>query len=130
MDPAGGIWTSKLGKNRIFYRCSLSAKFNRFFIILGGGSRFGRGKSSKLAKTSYLDKTRVFADFSEACFICKINRFLRFSKKRGVLQNHAILGKTQFFVGFFNFSLSAKFNRFFIILGGRGVLRIYVNSNN
>ena len=136
-------------KNRVFYRFLLSAKFNRFFIILGGG-----------IKTPF---------FHEFCLHAKFNRFFiilgrgrqkdqksRFlvilgvpytgilgkKPRKSLIPHHHFLmifrfgiyggldpiygdfdknrSKTQFLVIFYRILLCAKFNRFFIILGGGG----------
>ena len=71
------VISAKLGKNRFFLNFSLCAKFNRFFIILGGGGRI-YGKKISLVDpagvilTLKLGKNRGFMNF---CLCAKFNRF-------------------------------------------------------
>ena len=118
---------------------SLSAKFNRFFIILGGGGRpaekrgflaiFGVPEVPYTGKTLFLDeKTTKNADEVSGFFTLFLAIFR--PVYTGIFVKNPVFGlKLANFEeksGFYRFSLSAKFNRFFIILGGVQLdLRIY-----
>ena len=114
-------------KNRDFSHILLCAKFNRFFIILGGGS-----KMTKKPRFWWFWRSHILGLGSKNrekpwYLISVFWRFLtfgytgdrtRYTGKTGIFTENGVK------IGHFShISLCAKFNRFFIILGGG---RIYV----
>ena len=120
MDPAGGIWTSKLGKNRVFLNFCLCAKFNRFFIILGG-ARFAQRKIHIFVKNRGFSVILLKFDNFGKNWVISVILIKSYNFNRNTIISNKLdsLGKENSV--FLNFCVGAKFNRFFIILGGGGV---------
>ena len=120
------VISAKSGKNRNFSHISLCAKFNRFFIILGGVQN-DRKTTILVVLGSYilgfLGKNRENPWYSIIIF----RWFFNYFEVRIYGGSDPIYGKIANFRqksgkkhGFWRILLCAKFNRFFIILGGGG----------
>ena len=118
----------KLGKNRVFLNFSLCAKFNRFFIILGG-ARFAQRKIHIFVKNRGFSVILLKFDNFGKNWVISVILIKSYNFNRNTIISNKLdsLGKENSV--FLNFCVGAKFNRFFIILGGVQV-RPYIRSQN
>ena len=114
------VKTPFFAENRVFL---LGAKFNRFFIILGGGQNAQKTTILVVLEVPY---TGILGKNTSKTLIPH-QRFSWIFDLRIYGGSDPIYGKKVIFdqksgknTVFKNFSLCAKFNRFFIILGGGG----------